>query len=232
MKSTWAGFAALALAACVPLRAGLAEDGRPAFEARLVEEELALAKTQSYYFLLDLAAKRLDLRVSGSPLRSWELARVRVWGEPAPLAATAVVKKTAIRTPERTVIKPGGEEEPEPAPPPPPAKKDAEGQIPAPAFELEALELKDMPPAFRMSFDDGIEVSIVTIDQGFKGRAGRIWNEIRWSVGMPLVSLRAKLGKKDFRRIEITLKDKLEAQALYWAFYEGIKGLVWYYPSR
>jgi hypothetical protein len=229
MKSTWAGLGWLALAACLPLRAGAADDGRPAFEARLVEEELALAKTQSYYFLLDLGAKRLDLRVSGSPLRSWDLAQVRVWGEPAALTATALVKKTALRPPERTVIKPGGEEEPAPAPPP--AKKGTAGETPAPAFELEALELKDMPPVFRMSFDDGFDVSIVTGDQGFKGRAGKLWNEIRWSVGMPLLSLRAKLGKQAFRKIEITLKDKLDAQALYWAFYEGIKGLVWYYPS-
>lgn len=88
-----------------------------------------------------------------------------------------------------------------------------------------------MPPAFRLSFDDGFDVSVVTGDQGFKGRFARIWNEIRWSVGMPLLSVREKIGKKTFRRIEITLKDKLEAQALYWAFFDGIKGLVWYYPA-
>ena len=208
MKSTWAGLGWLALAACLPLRAGAADDGRPAFEARLVEEELALAKTQSYYFLLDLGAKRLDLRVSGSPLRSWDLARVRVWGEPAALTATALVKKTAIRPPERTVIKPGGEEEPAPAPPPP-AKNGTAGETPAPAFELEALELKDMPPVFRMSFDDGFDVSIVTGDQGFKGRAGKLWNEIRWSVGMPLLSLRAKLRQAGLSQD----RDHLEGQA-------------------
>jgi len=231
VKIIWAGLGLVALAACVPLQAGAGDDGRPGFEARLVEEELALAKTQSYYFLLDLGAKRLDLRVSGSPLRSWALARVRVWGEPAPLAATALMKKTAIRPPERTVIKPDGEEEEAPAPAPE-TKKAAAGETPAPAFELEALEIRDMPPVFRLSFDNELDVSIVTADQGFRGRLGRIWNELRWSVGMPLVSLREKLGKNAFRRIEITLKDKVEAQALYWAFFEGIKGLIWYYPAE
>ena len=229
MKRDWVVFGLIALAACVSVRAGVEEGGRPAFEARLLEEELGLAKSQSYYFLLDLGSRRMELRVSGSPLRSWELVRVRVWGEPAALAATALMKKTAIRPPERVVIKPGGEEE---APSPvPEANKAAAGATTAPAFELEALELRDMPPAFQLSFDDGFDVSVVTSDQGFKGRLGRIWNELRWSVGMPLVSLREKLRKNAFRRIEITLKDKLEAQALYWAFYEGIKGLVWYYQN-
>jgi hypothetical protein len=226
MKRKWAVFGLIAAAACVFLPAGVKESGRPAFEARRLEEELSLAKSQSYYFLLDLGMRRMELRVSGLPLRSWELVRVRVWGDPAPLAATALLKKTAIRPPKRVVIKPGGDEEaPAPAPP---TKKTAEGEIAAPAFELEALELKDMPPVFQLSFDNGFEVSVVTGDKGLKGRLNRIWNELRWSVGMPLFSFMERLRNRSFRMIEITLKDKPEAQALYWAFFEGIKGLVWY----
>lgn len=128
MKRDWVALGLIALAACAPVRAGVKEGGRPAFEARLLEEELGLAKSQSYYFLLDIGARRMELRMSGLPLRSWELARVRVWGEPAPLAATALMKKTAIRPPERVVIKPGGEEEEAPAPAPVPIKV-AEGGL-------------------------------------------------------------------------------------------------------
>ena len=69
MKRDWAALGLIALAACAPVRAGVKEGGRPAFEARLVEEELGLAKSQSYYFLLDLGAKRMELRMSGSPLQ-------------------------------------------------------------------------------------------------------------------------------------------------------------------
>ncbi len=228
MKRGWAAGGSIAAMACAVLLAGAEKGGRPAFETRFLEEELALAKAQSYYFLLDLAAKRLELRVSGSPLRSWELSRVRVWGEPAPLAATELLKKTAIRPPERAVIKPGGEEE---VPATPVPKKTTDGATPAPAFELEALEIKDMPPAFKLSFDNGFEIAVVTPSPGVAGRFGRIWQELRWSIGMPIASLRAKLEKRPFRKIELTLKDKAEGQAIYWAFFEGIKGLVWYYPS-
>lgn len=230
MKRGWTAGGLIAAGACAAWLAGAASDGRQAFETRLAEEELALAKAQSYYFMLDLGARRLELKVSGLPLRSWPLARVRVWGEPAPLAATVLLKKTAIRPPERVVIKPGGEEETPPAPPPAP-KKPADGTTAAPVFELEALEIKDMPPVFQLSFDNGFEVDVVTPDPGFKGELGGIWKEIRWSVGMPIASLRAKLAKRPFSRIELRLKDKTEAQAIYWAFYEGLKGLVWYQPS-
>lgn len=230
MKRGWAVIGLVAAAAGGFLTAGVENGGRAAFEARLLEEELALAKSQSYYFLLDVAAKRMELRVSGSPLRSWNLSRVRLWGEPAPLAATGLLKKTAIRPPERVVIKPGDDEEETP-PPSPAEKKPSAGSSAVPAFELEALELKDMPAAFQMSFDNGFEVSVISGEQGVKGRFGRVWNEIRWSIGMPLLSVREKLRKRPVHKIEISLKDPLDAQALYWAFFEGIKGLVWYHQA-
>ncbi|MDH4196974.1 MAG: hypothetical protein OEW05_06170, partial [Candidatus Aminicenantes bacterium] len=204
-------------------------------QARLLEEELALAKLPNAYFLLDLREKRLLLRAGGTDLRSWELRGVRAWGAPSEVKTLTLMMKTTLNPPERVEIKPGGEEEtPAPATEKDATKKSATGS-PTPAspegFELEALELKEMPRSFQMVLDGGLRVSVRAAGQSLGSTVGRVWNALRWSVGRPLEALYLKARRKPVRVLELTLDAEKDVQALYWSLYDGIKGLIWYTPD-
>lgn len=229
----------LLLAAVAITGAGRAQDKDQTrlllLQARLLEEELELAKLPNAYFLLDLREKRLLLRAGGTDLRSWELRGVRAWGAPGEVKTLTLVAKTTLNPPERVEIKPGGEEgAPEAAAENDAAKKSTAGS-PTPAkpevFELEALELKDMPKSFQMVLDGGLRVSVRAAGGSLGSTLGRIWNALRWSVGRPLEALYMKARRKPVRFLELTLNEDKDVQALYWSLYDGIKGLIWYTPD-
>ena len=202
--------------------------------AGLLERELDLAKLPNAYFLLDMREKRLILKAGGTVLRQWEMGGVRAWGAPNEFKTLTLVTKSALNPPQRVEIKPGGAEE---TPAPAAAKekeaaKKPQAGTPAapPEFELEALELKDMPKSFEMVFEGGLRVSVKAAGQSLKSTLGRVWNAVRWSIGRPLEAVFAKVKKRPFLVLELTLREDKEVQALYWALFDGIKGLIWYTP--
>jgi len=202
--------------------------------ARLLEEELALAKLPNAYFLLDLRERRLVLKAGGTELRHWEIGGVRAWGAPGEVKTLTLVAKSALNPPQRVEIMPGGAEEtPAPVEAKEGAKKSAAG-TPAspPEFELEALELKDMPKSFEMVFDGDLRVSVRATGQSLGSIMGRIWSAVRWSIGRPLEAVYARVRRRSFRVLELTLTEYRDVQALYWALFDGVKGLIWYTPSK
>ena len=176
----------------------------------LVEQEVSLAKEASAYFVLNIRERSLILKGKGVDLRRWKVGRIRVWGPPLRSRINVLTKKTALNPPERKVIKPGQAVE----------QKDT--------FELEALELDDMPGSFKLTFDSGFSISIRSKNKGFFTRLGRLGREFKWQFIFPLKTIWMKLGGRHFTAIEIFFEDTKEAQALYWTFYEGIKGIIWY----
>ncbi len=176
-------------------------------ENKLLQEELALAKAPNFYFLFNLSEKSIALKSKGIVLRSWTAGKIRYWGKPVELRVLTLGKKTALAPPKRNVIKPG---EPEEAPPTP---------VKPGEFELEALEVKDMPLSYTLELEDGTRIDVAPKKKGIPG----LIQEFRWSVGLPLASLR----KKAATTIGISFDDPKEGQALYWALTEGLKGLVW-----
>lgn len=175
-----------------------------------LEQELALAASPDCYFICDLREKRLVLKSNAVVLRTWEMAGLRAWGRPVPLKALPLVKKSALNPPQRNLIKPG-------------EKKEESG-----AFELEALEIKDMPASFRLDFEGGVSLSVSARKKGAWPRLARLGRALAWNVGMPFRALRLAYEKKSETIIDITLGEERDAQAIYWAFYEGIKGIFWY----
>ena len=177
-------------------------------ENRVIEEELALAKNPDFYFMMNLGTRAIDLKARGFVLRRWTPERVRFWGTPVAFKTLSLTRKTALTLPQRRVIRPG---EPEAVP------------IKPGPFELEALEVKDMPPAYTLELEDGTRVSIAPRAKGLSG----IWKDIKWYVGLPLKTLKRKLQKRTMTLIEVSFEDAKEGQAMYWALTEGLKGLVW-----
>jgi hypothetical protein len=190
--------------------------------------EYSLAKDSNFYFVLDVLGRKLELRVRGMVLRSWPLQGMRFWGNPGFAGTVEMVKKTTLKAPERIVIKPGETEEPAPAPVAPPAKPGAKGPAATtPAeYDLEALELRDMPKTFSLDFDNGLHITVKTKDGGSQGFAKSVRAALRWYVQLPLRNLFGSREGKKISELELTFEQGQDAQAIYWHFFDGIKGIV------
>jgi len=170
--------------------------------------ESELAKETYFYFVLDVREKNLELRVRGMALRSWKLQSMRFWGKPVFSRTVQLVRKSTLKPPKRNIIKPG-----ETTPTPKDPSK----------FELEALELKDMPKTFTLEFDTGLSVSIKAAGKG----ATAVRDEMNWYAWLPVRSYFQARSGKTTSELELRFEKESDAQAIYWIFFEGIKGLVY-----
>ena len=174
----------------------------------LMEAEFALARSAEFYYMMNLAQRTIELKARGFVLRRWAPSRIRFWGAPGPFKAIVLARKTALTPPQRRVIKPG---EPETV-----STKPGE-------FELEALEVKDMPPSFTLELEDGTRISVVRRVKGFRA----FWKDLKWYAGLPLKTLKMGRYGKTISIIEMSFDDPKEGQSMYWALTEGLKGLIW-----
>jgi hypothetical protein len=191
--------------------------------------EYSLAKESNFYFVLDVIGRKLELRVRGMVLRSWPLQGMRFWGNPGFAGTVELIKKTTLKAPERIVIKPGETEETQPAPAAPAAKPGAKGTAaaaPPAEYELEALELRDMPKTFSLDFDNGLHITVKTKDGGSEGFAKSVREALRWYVRLPLRNLFGSREGKRISELELAFVQGQDAQAIYWHFFDGIKGIV------
>jgi hypothetical protein len=187
--------------------------------------EYGLAKGPSFYFVLDVIGRKLELRVRGMVLRSWPLQGMRFWGNPGFAGTVGLVRKTTLKAPQRIVITPGGAEEQETSPPA--AEAEPQGGAKAPAeFDLEALELKDMPKRFSLDFDNGLHITVKAKDGASRGLGGTLADAWRWYIALPLRNLFGAGDDKVISELELTFEQDQDAQAIYWHFFEGIKGIV------
>jgi hypothetical protein len=177
-------------------------------ENRLAKEELLLAKTPSLYFIVYFKSKVIALKSRGITLQEWKVQSIQAWGDGAPLGALTLEKKSTLFPPKRTKIKPAANEEE------------------AATFELDALELKDMPSRFTLFLSGGIRVFVRPKARGFFPRLGNFGHLLAWNLWVPLKNLSFQLRKRPFAAIDIKLEKKEDSQAVYWAFPDGIKGLV------
>jgi hypothetical protein len=190
--------------------------------------EYSLAKESSFYFVLDILGRKLELRVRGMVLRSWPVQSMRFWGRPELSGNVELVRKTSLKAPERIVIKPGGEVlkiEPAPAAAAKPTGTSAVPGNPA-EFDLEALELKDMPKNFSLDFDNGLHVRVKANTAASGGLLGSMRDAWGWYVGLPLRNLFGPQAGKGLSELELTFDNDKDAQAIYWHFFDGIKGIV------
>lgn len=190
--------------------------------------EYTLAKESNFYFVYDVLGRKLELRVRGMVLRTWPLRSMRFWGRPDFTGSVELVKKTTLKAPERIVIKPGEEEAlvkvPEPA-----AKPDA-AKVPIPAtaadYDLEALELRDMPERFSLEFDNGLHVTVKAKNADSGGFFKKLAEAWQWYVGLPLKTVFGTGEGKVISELELTFDNEKDAQSVYWHFFDGIKGLI------
>ena len=199
----------LSLMMFVVLVQGLrAQDQVFLIENRLAREELQLARTPSLYFIVNLKTGTISLKSRGMILQEWKIESWHSWGGALSPDALTLQKKSTLFPPKRTRIKPAAGEE------------DA-------VFEPDALELKDMPSRFSLFMTGGLRIYVRPKADGFLPRLGNFGPFLAWYVGAPLLNLSSELRKKPFAALEIVLFKKEDCRALYWAFPDGVKGLVY-----
>ncbi len=181
-------------------------------ENQILKQELSLASKPQLYFLLNLSEKVLQVKAKGMVLKEWKIGGLRRWGPHPPLQVLTLGKKSALFAPKRKKIKPGENEE-----------KDT--------FELEALELKDMPTIFTLNLVEGVKIYVRPKPGNFISHLANFGLFFRWYGWFPLRHLWLRLAKKPFMVMEITLASKDEAKAVYWAMMDGLHGLIYSLPD-
>jgi len=212
-------------------------------ENRFLEEELKLAKNPQYYFVLNLKEKTLELRARGMVLKSWKASELRYSGKPVPLKVTTLTHKTALKPPERKVLNPAEAQAEETKKAEDKArqeennkkkkedKKDTEKtQTSATAatdtFEVEALEITDMPGSYELNFDDGLQI-FVRSKSGFSERFRQARENLLWYTWYPVKHFLFRKSELKPRLI-LYFDNQRDAQGIYWAFIDGLKGIVWF----
>lgn len=175
-------------------------------EIAFLEAELSLASKPSIYMLLDLNNNKIQLKAKGMVLRELPITRSRFWGDPLPIKPLALIKKSSFVKPERVVIKPGETSDPD-------------------SFQIQALELEDMPFHYSLNLADNITLNIKPQTEGFFPMVG---NGISWlasSLTRPFPTLFNKVLGNSLTEIDLRLAAE-NAQALYWAFTEGMETII------
>jgi hypothetical protein len=180
-------------------------------QSKLLEAELALAKTKKSYFYFDLPASRVELRIQGVVLRAWDVAKYKQWGRPLPSGSFKLKKKEALRTPKRTNITPGLDK----------VKSDKKK-----GSEPEVLELKDMPGRFSLEFENGITIRFNSSPQTVSARLTNMLSSLGRLLYLPLKTIMAAAMRSDFTNIQLVLGNESDAQGIYWTAQEGMKVLV------
>lgn len=180
--------------------------------SQVLKAELELASKPSLYFLLNLKEKKLALKARGMVLKEWKLDQVKRWGLHPPVRILTLEKKSALFAPKRKKIKPG--------------ETQNRG-----SFELETLELKDMPTIYTLRFSEGLKIYVRPNLKTLPGYLARVGFFFRWYGWFPLQNLFFQIKKKPVMLLEITTASPEDAKAIYWGLLEGIKGLVFSHPQ-
>jgi hypothetical protein len=190
--------------------------------------EYSLAKDAKFYFVFDVNGRKLELRVRGMVLRTWPIQTMRFWGKPDLAGTVELLKKTTLKAPQRIVIKPG---ESELIPPSPAAKPAATGAATAAAttsadYDLEALELRDMPKSFGLDLDNGLHVTVKAKSGDTQGIGGAMREAWRWYFRLPLRNVFGPRQGRGVSELELFFNDEKDAQSIYWHLFDGIKGII------
>jgi len=156
-------------------------------ENRFLEAELSLAKKPNIYFVFNLENKMVEIKVRGTTLREFPIKGVRLWGSPPVVSYSKLIKKTALLKPKRKEIKPKKEND-----------SDEED-----TFQIEALELKDMPSRYKLLFGNGMRLLVSPKPEGFFGWIAHALRAILWYVVRPIESAWGVLLKRPFYAIRI-----------------------------
>jgi hypothetical protein len=195
-----------------------------AIKQQVLSAEYGLAKDAKFYFVFDVLGRKIELRARGMVLKTWPIREMRFWGQPEFEGTVELVKKTTLKAPERIVIKPGDAEPSIKVPAPKPGVSPLTAT--AADYDLEAIELRDMPNRFVLDLDNGLHISVKAATGEKPGLGQRLKELWRWYIALPLRDLAGKRGPHDLAELELTFEKEQDAQSVYWHLFDGIKGVI------
>lgn len=179
---------------------------------RFLEQEYALAKTPSTYFVFDFGTSTVSLRSRGMVLKEWPAVEVRTWGKTGAVMTYPLLRKTAYRASKRKDITPG--------------KAEGENKAAAKTDDLDILELVKMPVAYTLELPGGIRIKVrmrkkgpARILDGF----GRFFSR---GFGRSAKTIVRGAMRRPFAEIEIFFTEENAAKNIYWSFFEGQKCIL------
>lgn len=186
--------------------------GLPMQELRQVnawlQAEYDQAKSGKSYLVIDLNQLKLQLKINGLVLQSWDIDRYRRWGHPLALT-TSLEKKTSFAGSGRDVqvVNTSG------------LNAEAVNKT------FKALELADMPAAYRLHMVNGTDISVHTTPEGWFDRLCGLLRVPAWYLSRPLISSWNSLRSLPYNELALSLSAE-DARMLYWAFNEGTPCLI------
>ncbi|RJQ45946.1 MAG: hypothetical protein C4538_07460 [Nitrospiraceae bacterium] len=188
-------------------------------ETSLLASELTLAKKPIIYFIFNLQEKTVLLKSRGLILREMKIDDMEFWGDPVDAKPRVVVKKSTLFEPKRINIDPDKNKEEE--------TDTSNTPNPTPgAFNIDALELQDMPTSYRVEFRDGISLSVRSKKEGFVPGVVRAANYLGWYVSRPILTIWNSIKGRPFTSIYVTMSVE-DARSIYWSLVEKSENIIY-----
>jgi len=184
-------------------------------ESRLLESELRLAEKSAIYCIFNLEENRVLIKARGVILREFVIEGSQLWGRTPPITPLRLVSRSALLEPKRKDARAKKQEDQ-----PSGADKSTD------TFEVEALELKDMPSSFRLDLSEAVYVSIRPTPQGRLGTLLDILSRLVWRIKTPILGAWHLLRGHPFTAIHLQLGGD-DARHLYWSFPQGSEAIVY-----
>lgn len=177
-------------------------------ENELLESELTLAQKAHVYFIFNLKDKNIYMKTRGASMREMPIDQVKGWNLPASVKPHPLFKKSSLFKPRREDIKP----------------QEKETAI-TDKFEIDALELDDMPSRFKLILDGYVTITVRPTPRGALPYLENMGDSLLWHISRPLLTLWGFLGKRPHSSLFLSM-EKTDAQSLYWSFYEGSQCII------
>lgn len=133
----------------------------------------------------------------------------RRWGYPAALPAVVLERKSTLDEPERSVL----------------VVNATEPSADVASKPFKALELADMPSAYRLHLANGTEIAVRPTAEGWSGRLRGVFAVPAWYLSRPLISSWKFLRGSTYNELALSMSAQ-DARMLYWAFAEGTPCLI------
>jgi hypothetical protein len=220
MKTLFCFFLAMVLA--VSLCSQAISRDIPGIEDKtdLLSSELPLAKKPIIYFIFDLEKKEVLLKSRGIVLKKMKIEDVKFWGDIVDAKPQIMLRKSALfKEPKRVTIDPNKAKEEE-------AGTNTTANKTPGTFEIDALELQDMPTTYHLEFSKGIYISVRPKSSGFVSNLYAIANYAGWYMSRPVLTIWHSIKGSPYISIYLTMSEE-DARSIYWSLVENSENIIY-----
>jgi hypothetical protein len=184
----------------------------------LLSSELTLARKPIIYFIFDLENKEVLLKSRGTALKKMKIDDIKFWGSSVDTIPQTMIRKSALfKEPKRVNIDPNKAKEEE--------ETKTASQTPG-TFEIDALELNDMPTTYDLEFSEGVFISVRPKASGFVSGLYALANYAAWYVTRPALTVWYSIQSRPYTSIYITLGEE-DARSVYWSLEENSVNIIY-----